>query len=198
MPATSTSTTSPDFAVDARGDPDAAESFELVRGYHPGADRAGLVKVFSRRDVELRMAEPVPERPFVHAGQAGDVPQRRRGRDAASSPPDHDRDLSFVVELGRFGRPAQADPVANEGVGSAHEDAGVSRPLRSISVFLVAVTVVDPHTDDFLWLRDGREEDDLVERVVRRIARRSLRGAAQAVLLEQVAQARILGPKPVA
>src|SRR6516162_479809 len=45
-----------DFAVDASRQVDAAESVELVRGRHPGADRSRLVEVLARSDIELRVA----------------------------------------------------------------------------------------------------------------------------------------------
>src|SRR5215472_1060205 len=181
----------PRFAVDASRDPDAAESVELIHGHHPGADRAGLVEVLPGRDVELRVPKPISERAFVHAGQACDVPQRSRRRDAASRLADDDGDFSLVVELRGLRWPEQRSSVADERVRRAHEDAGVSRPLGAVSVFLVAVAVVDSNADDFLRRHDGRQKSDLAERIVGRIARRDLGSSLKALPLEEIPQARV-------
>src|SRR5437667_993568 len=83
--------------------------------------------------------------------------------------------------------------MADERVGSAHEDAGMLGRFGSIAVFLVAVAVVDPHADDLLGRRNGRQEDDVLQRVVGRTARRYLPGDRQRPAFEQLAQTGELG-----
>src|SRR5215471_11210436 len=187
-----------DFAVDARRDADGVERAELVRRRHPWANRAGLVEILARRDVELRVAQPVAYRALVHAGDACDVPQRLRGWNAAPPLANHNRDLSLVVELRRLGRPKQRSSVTHQRVASAHEDAGIARPLGSVAVLLVPVAIVDPHADNLLRRGHGRQENNLIQRVVRRVTRRDLCCSLQPISLEQVAYPRVSRPEPVA
>src|SRR5262245_49029587 len=79
--------------------------------------------------------------------------------------------------------------MADERVGSAHEDAGMLLLFGSIAVFLIAVAVVDPHADDLLGRWNGRQEDDLLQRVDGGAAHGDFRGDGQSPALEQLAQA---------
>ncbi len=111
-------------AIEARGERQISKVADFVRGHHPGAESPRCRKVLSRR--ELRgVALPIPNRHIVIARVTGDVPEGLRFRDVATSAPDDDGELAFVVQLRGNARANDRLFMPDLSVGKPREDGRV-------------------------------------------------------------------------
>src|SRR6185312_1574552 len=135
-----------EISIDARGHSERCHA-DLIGGYDARSDRARAVEVLALSHVELRMPQPVANRPLVGAAIAEDVGQRALRRDTAPSLADDDHDLALIIELRRFPRPDERLTRRSEGGMGAHEDAGIFGPLATVLVLLVALRVIHPDAE---------------------------------------------------
>ena len=146
-----------DLTVEAGLQPQRRDVAEFVRCHHPRTESAGPRKVLAGREL-VRVALKISHAAFVVAGIAGDMAPRIGAGDMPSGLSDDDREFAFEVEIVAELWPDDVGEMPGLAVGKPAEYGGVLH--FSAAGFLAVCLVVQPDTENLVWIRDHRQPND--------------------------------------